>query len=106
GDAFGDDPGLDARQAGQHNGGAVVGVEALGFDQAGALEPGAGLSPMLRDHAWLSSRLLASRRRGEDPDFAVGENAVDIEKNESNVAGASGSRRFRHRRNSSRLRVG
>jgi len=70
-----------------------VGVKALGFDQTGAVEPGAGLSPLLRgtfDHAWLSSRLLASGRR-ENPDFAVGENPVDVEKDEFNFAGASGS---------------
>jgi hypothetical protein len=42
------------------------------------------------EHTLLSSGMRASRR-GENPDFAVGKNAVDVEKNEFNFAGASGS---------------
>ena len=106
GDALGDDPGLDSRQASQRNGGTVVGVEALGFNQARAREPDAALSLWLGkalgglfEHAWLRPRLRA--RRGEDPDFAVGEDAVDVEENEFNFAGAGGSGCFSHRRDSS-----
>ena len=69
-------------------------MEALGFDQAGALEPEAGLSAMLSgpfEHTLLNSRLLSLRGAGKDPDFAVGKNPVDVEKNEFNFAGASGS---------------
>jgi phosphopantothenate synthetase len=54
----------------------------------------ASLSAMLGgffEHAWLKARLLACGR-GEDPDFAVGENAVDVEKNKFDFAGASASR--------------
>src|ERR1019366_8044178 len=106
GDALSDDPGLDSRQPSQRNGGAVVGVEALGFDQAGAMEseaPLTALFPGLLENTLLSSRWLASGR-GENPDFAVGENAVNVEENEFNFAGASGAGKFRHRRNSSRGR--
>ena len=48
GDALGDDPSLDSRQVGERNGGAVVGVEALSLDQAGAVESEASLTARLR----------------------------------------------------------
>src|ERR1019366_891233 len=104
GNALSNAPGLDSRQSSQRNGGAVVGVETLGFDQAGAMESEAALTalfPGLLENTLLSSRLRACGRGG-NPDFAVGENAVDVEENELNFAGASGGRRFGHRRNSSR----
>src|SRR5208283_3326727 len=50
--------------------------------------------------------LLRAGRRGENPDFAVGENAVNVEENELDLAGASSGGWFRHRRDSSRLRAG
>src|SRR5208282_1952401 len=93
-DALGDDPGLDSRQASQRNGGAVVGVEALGFDQAGAVETEAALSAMrsgLFENTLLSSRWLDAGC-GENPDFAVSQNTVNVEENEFNFAGAGGSR--------------
>ena len=52
----------------------------------------AAVTAMLRgpfEDTLLNSRLLA--RRGEDPDFAVGKNPVNVEENEFNFAGASGS---------------
>src|ERR1035437_1644260 len=106
GDALGDNPGLDSRQPSQRNGGAVVGVEALGFDQTGTVESEAPLTARLRglfENTLLSSRWLASGR-GENPDFAVGKNAVDVEENELNFASASGCGWFGHRRDSSRGR--
>src|ERR1700687_5042161 len=83
-----------------------MGVEALGFDQGGAVESEAALTARprrLSENTLMPSRLLAFGR-GENPDFAVGENAVDVEENEFNFAGASGGGWFRHRRNSSRGR--
>src|SRR5258706_4695049 len=84
-------------------------MEALGFDQANAVESEAALSAMLGrflEEALLRSRWLAAGRRRENPDFAVGKNAVNVEKNEFDFAGAGSSGWFRHRRNSSRLLVG
>jgi len=85
-----------------------VGVKALGFDQARALEAKAALClcsgdalSRLFEKALLSSRLLASGRRRKYPDFAIGEDAVDVEENEFNFAGTSGGGWFGHRRNSS-----
>ena len=51
-------------------------------------------------HALLSSRLRASGG-GEDPDFSVGEDAVDVEENKFNFAGTNAGGCFRHRGDSS-----
>ena len=47
GDAFGDESGLDAGEAGEGDRGAIVGVEAFGFDQGLALEAESALSGAL-----------------------------------------------------------
>jgi len=56
-DALGDDPGLDSRQPRQRNCGTVVRVEALGLDQAGAVQSEASLSLWTRALADFSSTL-------------------------------------------------
>ena len=67
-------------------------METLGFNQAGAVEPETALSLMLR--GLFENALLSSRRCGENPDFPVGKNAIDIEDDEFNFAGTSGGRWF------------
>ena len=85
-----------------------MGIEALGFDQARALEAETALClcsgdalGRLFEKTLLSARLLASGRRGKYPDFAVGEDAVDVEENEFNFAGTNAGGWFGHRQNSS-----
>ncbi len=45
--------------------------------------------------------LLGAGGGGENPDFSVGKNSVNVEENEFDFAGASGGGWFGHRRNSS-----
>ncbi len=88
--AFGDQTSLQSGEAGQRNGGAVMGVKALGFDQAGALETESAFATVLI--GLLQDALLGAGGGGEDPDFAVGEDAVDVEEDEFDFPGAG----FRH----------
>lgn len=97
--AFRDEPDFDAGQPRQRNSGAVVGMKALGLDESRAVKAESTLSALpgrLLEHA-----LLGARGRGKDPNFAVGENAVNVEEDELDCAGASDGRWFGHRRDSS-----
>src|ERR1700681_3216431 len=85
---------------GKRNRSTVMGVEALGLNQARAVQPEAALSTMLRGF-FQHARIRTGRRttgRGKDPNFAVGENTVNVEDYELNFAGASISGWFGHRR--------
>ncbi len=75
GDALGDDSGFDSRHAGQHNGSAVMGVEALGLDQTGAVEPAAASSLRFRD---IACRRFESALGGECPLSLPGAGKIQI----------------------------
>ena len=94
--SFGNESGLDAGEAGERDGGAVVGMEAFGFDEGSAGETEAALIFVLRGMA--AGRSLDSGGSREDEQFAVGENAVYIEEEELDFAGAGLGGEFRHRR--------
>src|SRR5438128_220272 len=63
-----------------------MGVETLGFDQAGAVETEPALAPVLV--CLLQDALLCPGGGGENPDFAVGEDTVHVEKDEFDFFGA------------------
>ena len=63
-----------------------MGVEALGFDQAGAVETEPALATVLV--CLLQDALLCPGGGGENPDFAVGEYTVHVEKDEFDFFGA------------------
>ena len=93
GDALGNNSRFNARETAERNRGAIMSVKALRFDQGCAVEPEAALSTMLSgsfEHTFSEhSRLctgIGISRRWKDPNFAVGKNAVNVEKNEFNFA--------------------
>jgi hypothetical protein len=61
-------------------------VEALGFDQAGTLETESAFAAVLI--GLLQDALLGVGGGREDPDFAVGEDAVNVEQDEFDFLGA------------------
>ena len=96
GDALGDESGLDAGEAGKGDRGAVVGVEAFGFDQGLAVEAESALAAVLggpRLRLGVEDALSCAGWGGEDEEFAVGEDAVDVEEQEFDFAGAGLRRR-------------
>jgi len=63
-----------------------MGVEALGFDQAGAVEAEPAFAPVLV--CLLQDGLLCPGGGGKNPDFAVGEDTIHVEKDEFDFFGA------------------
>lgn len=99
-DSLCDQPRLDPSQASERNCGAVVGMEAFGFDQALAHQPKTAL-PRVFGGVILGGLLNSSRRR-EDVQLAVGENAVYVKEQKFDSLGAKFSGlRFGHRGDSS-----
>jgi len=96
GDALGDQSSPDAGHASKRDGSAVVGMEALGLDERLAVEAESTLAAMLS--GLFEDALLRACRGGEDEKLAVGENAVDVEEEESDFTGAGLGREFGHRR--------
>jgi len=96
GDALGDQSRLNAGHASKRDGSAVVSVEAFGFDEGLALESESALAAMLS--GLFEYALWRPCRGGEDEKLAVGENAVDVEEEESDFTGAGLGREFGHRR--------
>ena len=96
-DALGNESRLDAGHASERNGCAVVGMEAFGFDEglAAEAEAEAALAAMLS--RLFEDALFCACRRGEDEKLAIGEDAVDVEEEEFNFAGAGVSGKFGHR---------
>jgi len=86
GDALGDESGLDAGQACEGDGSAVVSVKALGLNQRLAVKAKSTLSAVVR--GFFENALLNARRSGEDEQLAIGEDTVDVEKEEFDFAGA------------------
>ncbi len=80
GNAFGNESCLETADASERDGYAVVGMKGFELDSAGIIRDG---------------------RRGQKVEFAVGQDAVDVEKKKFNAAGASLSRKFGHRGDSS-----
>ena len=99
-----DQTGFDASEASQGDRGAVVGVEAFGFDQGLALETESSLAALV--DGLLEDGLLRSRRSGENEEFAVGKDSVYVEEKEFDFAGAGLSGEFGHRGNFSSLEEG
>lgn len=99
GDALGDESGPDAGETGERNRGAVVGVESFGFDQGLALEAESALAAVF--HRLFENALLRARRGGEDEEFAVSEDSIDVEEEKFDSAGAGLGGEFGHRKNSS-----
>ena len=100
GDALGDESGFDAGEARERDRGAVVGVEAFGFDQGLALKAESALAGVLGGSflcALIEDGLLRSGGSGEDEELAIGEDAVDVEEEKFDFAGARLSGEFRHR---------
>ena len=54
-----------------------MGIEALGFDQRGAMQSEASRAAMLC--RLLEDALLGSLRCGKNPDLAISQDAVDVE---------------------------
>jgi len=71
-------------------------VEAFGFDQGLALEAESALAAMFG--GLFENTLLRSGGSGEDEEFAVGQDAVDVEEEKFDFAGAGLSGEFGHRR--------
>jgi len=92
GDALGDQAGLDAGQAGEGDRGAIVGVKALRFDQGLAVETESAPAAVLG--RFLENALRSARRSGKDEELAIGENAVYVEEQEFDLAGAGLSGEF------------
>jgi hypothetical protein len=91
GDALGDEAGPDASEAGKRNRGAVVSVKAFGFDQGLALEAESAFAGVFRGAVlgpFVENALLGSCGSGEDEQFAVGEDSVDVEEKKFDLAGA------------------
>ena len=91
GDALGDEAGPDASEAGKRNRGAVVGVKAFRFDQRLALQAESAFAGVFRGAvpgALVENALLSPCGSGEDEEFAVGEDAVDVEEKKFDLAGA------------------
>ncbi len=75
GNAFRDESCLETADASERDGNAVVGMKGFELDFAGIIRDG---------------------RRGQKVEFAVGQDAVDVEKKKFNAAGASLRRDLRH----------
>ncbi len=91
GDSLGDEAGPDAGEAGKRNRSAVVGVKAFGFDQRLALQAESAFAGVFRGAllgALVENALRSSGGGGEDEEFAVGEDAVDVEEKKFDLAGA------------------
>ena len=95
GDALGDKSGLDASEAGEGDGSAVVGVEAFGLDQArgrrglaGQAEASLAVFCRLLIGFALEGAFSRARRGGKDEELAIGEDAVYVEEEELDFAGA------------------
>ncbi len=90
--ALGDQSRLDARQPRQRNRRAVVRVKALRLNQRCALESETALTGLLGGalHKCVgrARERLRAAGSGKNPDFAVGENAIHIEKDELDFARA------------------
>ena len=100
GDALGDETGPDAGETGERDRGAVVGMEAFGLDEGLALESESSLATVLRGLIFfcLSERTLLRAGWGrEDEELAVGEDSVNVEEQEPDLAGAHLRGEFRHR---------
>ena len=72
-----------------------MGVKTFGLDQGQTLEAKAGVAGVfggLRLRSLVEGALLGSSRCGEDEEFAIGEDAVDVEQEEFDFAGAKGGR--------------
>ncbi len=74
-DALGDEPGLDASEAGEGEAGAVMSVEALGFDGSGTGEC---------DSGGVGFDLSGSEGagNGDEEKLAIGHDAIDIQQQE------------------------
>ena len=91
GDALGDEAGPDASEAGKRNRGAVVGVKTFSFDQGLALQAESAFAGVFRGAvlgALVENALLSPCGSGEDEEFAVGEDAVDVKEKEFDLASA------------------
>jgi len=86
-DTLRDEAGPDAGEAREGDRSAIVGVEAFGFDQGLALETESALATLAG--GLLKNALGRAWRSGEDEELAVGEDAVDVEEEEFDFAGAS-----------------
>src|SRR5579859_5828293 len=80
-DALGNKPGLEPAQTGQGNSGAIVGVEAFGFHHGAAGDGVAANVGVLGGLLFRRHRLEAGRS-GEEPDLAIGQDAVNVEEQE------------------------
>ncbi len=101
GNAFGDETGPDAGEASERDGGAVMGVKAFGLDQGLALQAESALAGVMGGAFFLVWREYAGRGggSGKDEELAIGEDAVDIEEEKLDFAGAGAGRERRHRGN-------
>jgi hypothetical protein len=99
-DALGDQPCLDATQASQRYRRAVVSVEALGFDNALAVQSESALATMLG--GMFLCGLLRSGRCGKEKQLAVSEDTIYVEEQQFDFLGPRlGGEYFAHRRDSS-----
>jgi hypothetical protein len=104
-DPLGDQPSLDSGQPSERNGRAILGMEALGFDQGLAHQ--AETAPPTKLGGMLLGRLLDSSGCGKDVQLAVGQNAVYVKEEQFDFLGASlGGLVLEQRRNSSIAQVG
>ena len=98
GDAFGDETCSNAAETGQRDGGAVVGVETFGLDEAlhfsvRAVQAVATQSAVLGGLFFFYSiqhALFRPGRSREDEELAVGEHAVHVEEEKFDFLGAGG----------------
>jgi hypothetical protein len=94
-DALGDEPGLDAGEAGQRNCGAIVGMKPFDLDHGRTGNPESAFAAMLG--SMLLRTELKSGRSGNKEQFAVGQDAVNVEEYEFDFFGANfGGLRFGH----------
>ncbi len=75
GGPLGDDSGMDTTDPGKRNAYPIVGVEPFGFKDL--FRPG-----------WCIGLRLAGGGFGKGPDLAIGKDAVDVEKDQADAAGA------------------
>src|SRR5579884_52736 len=88
-DALGDNAAFHSAQAGERNPGAIVRVEALGFDHIGGVD---GVSTFAFHFLSMGSSCLAGCWSREDPDTAVCEHSVYVKKDNFDTSGAVFSR--------------